>query len=891
VADLTSRRARLYRFGPFELDVRAGELHKHGIRLRLREQALRLLLLMLEHPGEIVLRDEIRFRLWPNETVVEFDNGINTAIRRLRDVLGESAEKPRYIETMARRGYRFLGEVETVDEPLPAPRSALLDIRDLVGKLVSHYQVLSELGSGGMGMVFRAKDMKLNRDVALKFLPEGYSRHPQLLERFQREARAAAALNHPGICTIYEIGEHDRLQFIAMELLEGQTLKDRLTGPPFRAEEVVTLATQIAEALEVAHASGIIHRDIKPANLFVTQRGHIKILDFGLAKLVPEHALGAVHGLPSCHGAAASAASTEITTPGLPVGTIAYMSPEQVRDGAVDQRSDIFSLGVVLYEMLAGRKAFGGSSSNEVMHSILTDDPLALPLAAPVGLDQAVRRCLEKEPARRFQSATELRFALSSLSEPDESKATVRKPATSVVPRSTRSRSTRTLAAALAFTILLMVTAIALRYLWNLPAHGSEAPQWESVQVSRLTATGQVWQAALSPDGRFVAYVNGNEAKTTLRLRSLSTGADFEVGGVSGLKGTGLAVSPDSERIYFIQGHDSGFGTLWRIPVKGGVPVEVASHAESAPSFSPKGNEFVFLRDDGQTGEDQIVAAGADGHERLIARSRFPLFLGSPVWSPQGSTIAYAATPRKYFHWELMAQAAALDAPARQITPRDWYRIGSLAWINRGSAILFEAEDTPNAEHQIWKLTYPEGRLQRVTADLNSYNGLSVSRDSRLLVSLRREFTSQIFVMQTDTSIQEEGTQQITSASPSRDGWDGLAFTNDGRLVLSSAASGTDELWIMDADGSHRQQLTKTDARNFRVSLSRDGRILVCASTRGGGTDIWRMNSDGTEARQLTTEGLAQTRPSHRMDSGLSTCRSGTGNVGFAEWTLTGVIR
>lgn len=351
MAELTTPRARQIRFGPFTLDVRAGELRKHGVRLRLREQPLQILLLLLEHPGEVVVRDEIRLRLWPNETVVEFDHGINVAIKRLRDALGESAETPQYIETVARRGYRFLGEVEVVEAPALLPLAAVtssIETDDLEGKTISHYRVLEKLGGGGMGVVFRAEDLTLNRRVALKFLPEEYGRHPQILERFQREARAAAALNHPNICTIYEIGAHNRRPFIAMELLEGQTLRDRLTGNATPVEELVSLAVQIAEGLDAAHRTGIVHRDIKPANLFVTQRGQAKILDFGLAKLLPEHALGAVHEVTARDGATCPAAAAELTRPSSPVGTPAYMSPEQVRGEPLDVRMDLFSFGAVL---------------------------------------------------------------------------------------------------------------------------------------------------------------------------------------------------------------------------------------------------------------------------------------------------------------------------------------------------------------------------------------------------------------------------------------------------------------------------------------------------------------------------------------------------------------
>jgi non-specific serine/threonine protein kinase len=416
MADLTRAGVRLFRFGPFELDVRSGELRKHGVRLQLREQPVRILLLLLAHPGELVLRNEIRDKLWPNETVVEFDPAINNAIRRLRDAFGESAEKPRYIETVARRGYRFLGEVEAVETPTSEPSASPpleIDADDLEGKTVSHYLVLDKLGRGGMGIVFRAKDLKLKRNVALKFLPGEYSKDAQPLERFQQEARAAAALNHPNICTIYEIGEHHSRPFIAMELLEGQTLKDILAEGPLELRELLGLAAQIAGGLEAAHRKGVVHRDIKPANLFVTRQKQAKILDFGLAKLVSGHSLNTVH--QKAAEEAAAAAAPRQTVPSSPAGTAAYMSPEQVRGEDVDARSDIFSLGVVLYEMAGGRRPFGGGSSAETMDAILRDNPPALPSSVPEALDRVVRRCLEKAPDGRFQSAADLASALVSL--------------------------------------------------------------------------------------------------------------------------------------------------------------------------------------------------------------------------------------------------------------------------------------------------------------------------------------------------------------------------------------------------------------------------------------------------------------------------------------------
>ncbi|HEV3197963.1 MAG TPA: protein kinase [Bryobacteraceae bacterium] len=412
------RGVRIIRFGDFELDVRAAELRRNGVRVRLQEQPFRILVMLLEHPGEVVLREDIRRRLWPNGTIVEVGHGINAAVLRLREALGESAENPRYVETLARRGYRFAGKPDAVykergeslpvsPEPVPAlPRTAIgesplatLDTGDLGGQTISHYRVLEKVGGGGMGVVYRAEDLKLGRHVALKFLPPELGGDPLALGRFQREARAASALNHPNICTVYGVEEYRGQPLIVMEMLEGETLEARLAKGPLPAAKALTLAIQMADALDAAHRRGIVHRDLKPGNILVTRTG-VKVLDFGLAKIARAVSIG-------------SEEAAQVTREGEILGTLHYMSPEQVQGKEADAPSDIFSFGLVLYEMLSGRRAFPGENSATVMAAILTWDPPELrePIA-PAGLDRILRRCLAKEPEERWQTACDLKAAL-----------------------------------------------------------------------------------------------------------------------------------------------------------------------------------------------------------------------------------------------------------------------------------------------------------------------------------------------------------------------------------------------------------------------------------------------------------------------------------------------
>src|ERR1700735_4070109 len=425
------------RFGAFELDLSTGELrsieapdpHNNNNKVLLREQVFQVLRMLLEREGKMVTREEIKGRLWPKDTIVDFDQNINATIKALRRALGDSADNPRYIETLARRGYRLMPTIEYLERALgTAPgevtAEAPLLSSSLTGKKVSHYRVLDVIGGGGMGLVFKAEDLKLGRLVALKFLPEEFAGDAVALKRFEGEAQTASALNHPNIYTIYEIEEHEGQPFIAMELLQGDNLRDRLSASkqkPLPLRELLEISAQICDGLQAAHDKGIIHRDIKPANIFLCKSGAVKILDFGLAKLAGrEVALERAEAASTTVPKTSSAESLKkaLTRTGTTAGTAGYMSPEQVRHEELDTRSDLFSFGLVVYEMACGQRAFTGQTLVDIHEAPLHQPPAPARARNPVlprSLDLVLAKVLEKDRNRRYQSATAMKDDLKRI--------------------------------------------------------------------------------------------------------------------------------------------------------------------------------------------------------------------------------------------------------------------------------------------------------------------------------------------------------------------------------------------------------------------------------------------------------------------------------------------
>jgi serine/threonine protein kinase/tetratricopeptide (TPR) repeat protein len=411
----------------FELDVRAYELRRSGKALKLERIPMELLVLLVEQRGQLVTRDHIVERIWGRDVFLDTDNSINAAIRKIRQVLKDDPEHPRFVLTVTGKGYRFVAPIEEVSAAPPPPGVSppVPSGESILGKRISHYRIVQMLGGGGMGVVYKAEDLKLGRPVALKFLPSELASDPVAFERLQREARAASSLDHPNICSIYQLGEHDGQPFIVMQLLEGQTLREWIESAagkptPERVRGTIELTIQIADGLEAAHQKGIIHRDIKPTNIFITSRGRAKILDFGVAKFVDAAEMVEPNAASASEGSIAGAANPHLTRTGASVGTPSYLSPEQIRRENIDGRSDLFSLGLVLYEMATGQRTFSGNTATVIRNAVLN-----LPVAPvrhldpqlPSGLERVINKSLEKDPSRRYQTAGELRDDLMKLRE------------------------------------------------------------------------------------------------------------------------------------------------------------------------------------------------------------------------------------------------------------------------------------------------------------------------------------------------------------------------------------------------------------------------------------------------------------------------------------------
>jgi len=711
------------------------------------------------------------------------------------------------------------------------------------GDSIGHYKVVSLLGVGGMGQVYLAEDAKLGRKVALKVLPTSYTRDGSRLRRFQQEARAASALNHPNILTIHDIGEFDGQYFIASEFIDGETLRQRLSRQSITTTETLDISIQIASALSVAHQAGIVHRDIKPENIMLRRDGYVKVLDFGLAKLAGQHE-------PTTEPSAAD--RLDISS-GVVMGTVKYMSPEQARGLEVDSRSDIFSLAVVLYEMVAERAPFEGQTTREMIASILKDDPPTLTQSSPqvpTELQRVVSKALRKAKEERYQTIRDLLADLKGLKEKLELESRpIQTPwsAEYIISAMKRHR-----AAAAAILAALFISVAALVWMtYKFIRQPKSAASSQNIKPTRVTTTGKAQGAAISPDGKFVAFVSFDAGQTSLWIRQLATTSIRQIA----MPGMGidskLSFSVDGNYLYFF-GHrkdDPEIG-LYQIPVEGGVPNKLlAGNSNSNITVSPDGKCLAFVVDyPSEETAVQVVNADGTGERKLAARQG-PAFFWAVAWSPDGKSIACAGKTGNGRYD--VVEVGIEDEAERSITSQDWGFISDIAWLSDGSGLLLIGGDKEGMAG-IWFL-YPDGKARRVTTDLNNYAGLSLTADSNALLTMEKNLFMHIW---TQPDGEPERAREIISGSATRDGLSGISWTPDGRIVYSSFASGRPDIWIMDADGSNQKQLTvDLGSDRFGLSVSPDGSYILFPSYHAGNgnANIWRIDIDGSNPKQLTT--------------------------------------
>lgn len=673
--------------------------------------------------------------------------------------------------------------IETPAYAVAAPLMIGEDKQSLLGKSIGPYRIISLLGKGGMGEVYAAKDARLGRNVALKLLPAQFTADTDRLRRFEQEARAASALNHPNILTIHEIGQAETeaggVRYIVGEFVEGETLRTQIECGRLGINDATVIAEQIAGALSVAHQAGIIHRDIKPENVMVRPDGLVKVLDFGLAKLTERP--GNEERERQDDKKTLSVSPSLSTTPGLVMGTMGYMSPEQARGQKMDHRTDIFSLGVILYEMIAGRRPFEGATASDVIAALLTAEP---PLRqhcpkVPAELERLVGKCLAKTREARYQSARELSAELKILRTSSQlagaaasrSKETIagtaalttqidaappvselekeaggRRPASATPASPPYSR-----AGILGVCALLLLSgALAWREFSRFRNTGDEPRRaGRDVRLSRFTASGNVVTTALSPDGKYLATALDEGGLQSLWVRqTTASGGNVRLVAPAPVEYWGLTFSHDSFFIYYLSWvRNQSDAELYKLSVLGGTPRRLPLEQLDTPiSFAPAGNRFAYVTPSARRRESYVMTApiGASVGEILVTR-REPGFIatypGGPAWSPDGQFIAYAATGRIEGDRQPMHVFVAnvADKSERQLGQQSWIEMGRVAWLGDSSGLVLSAREDKAAPHQLWFVAWPDGTAHKITNDLHDYDGVSLSADGQTLAAVQTQ--------------------------------------------------------------------------------------------------------------------------------------------------------
>ncbi len=739
----------------------------------------------------------------------------------------------------------------------------------LVGKSILHYKIVRKLGAGGMGVVYEAEDTRLARHVALKFLSKDIEQDKYALERFQQEARAASALNHPNICTIHAIEECDGQHFIAMELLEGQSLNEKINGHPLAVDKIIDIGIQITDALDVAHSKGIVHRDLKPANIFITTRGQAKILDFGLAKLTYDRRTV----VETVAGEAATIAPTHLTQPGTAVGTIAYMSPEQARGEELDGRSDLFSLGAIFYEMATGRIPFEGNTSAVVFQGILDRNPrppVELNPAVPLKLEEIVSKALEKDVELRYQSAAEIRSDLRRLKRDGAGRSSSTGIATAPAsypaargssPAMQSSSSAVILDAArrhksgagliLVLSLGMIAAGLYGIYTWTSRWLGDSGPvPFQNMSMEKITNSGKAMLATISPDGKYVVNVTDEgHGQQSLWMRHIATGSNTQIMPPAEARYTGLTFTPNGDFLYFVRSEPDkpGVGFLYQIPVLGGTPRKLVEDVDSAVSFSPDGQQMVYLRDSSSEANSKLIVAHADGSgERVLAALPLPGYT-DPAWSIDGKSIA----------------AAVLDPGSQKLgrivvlNPAN----GKEKTVYAGTALLQKPTWIPDGRHlvlifhdissdwngQIGAISLTGQKIHRITNDLNVYSNLTlgVTRDGAQLVAIQVTPLAGVYTLSAEAN-SSPGATEVDNHGDISVGW-----LPDGRLLAMDYDS---HIAVMNADGSNRNVIYKERLPMGGLSVCSDGThaLFFMANKQTKAINIWRLDVQNGSATVLT---------------------------------------